>query len=88
MRAVGVVAVAPCPLLPLEEEGPGSRGSLLVSVYSVGGGGGISFLQRPEPTAEVLFVDAVFVFFLPRSTQGRPRPDVATALSCPPTTGK
>ena len=34
MRVVRVVAVAPCPLLPLEEEGPGSRG-LLVGVRAV-----------------------------------------------------
>ena len=31
---MGKGIVAPCPLLPLEEGDPGSRGSLLVLVYS------------------------------------------------------
>ena len=47
MRAVRVVAVVPCPLLPLEEEGPGSRELLVgVGVLGVGGFGHVLLLAH------------------------------------------
>ena len=45
MRGARGVVVAPCPLVPLEEEGPGSRGLLVgVGVLGVGGFGHLLLL--------------------------------------------